>query len=122
MTEERPCLSGILLELPAIELMFLWSELVECWHGVNGFGGDTAEIYAYRFYRYSPALDGAKMSDWKERNSERRANACEGLCELVRIFCQRYNCKATIDGDGLELWKVRNLLHFDYRAHVRIER
>ncbi len=35
--------------MPLDEMLGVWGELVEAMHGVNGFGGTDAELYAYRF-------------------------------------------------------------------------
>jgi len=37
-----------MLNMTTKEAMLIYGELTQCLYGKNGFGGDTAEIYAYR--------------------------------------------------------------------------
>ena len=52
-----------LLTVNPLEMMHLWGELVECYHGVNGYGSDTAEIYAYRLMPYSPLVHSTALKE-----------------------------------------------------------
>lgn len=53
-----------LLTIPPLELLRLWSDLVEAMHGVHQYGGNVAEIYVYRLQRRSPARElGASTTD-----------------------------------------------------------
>jgi len=37
-----------------VQALSVWMELEDALHGENGYGGDTAEIYIYRFMAYRP--------------------------------------------------------------------
>lgn len=47
-----------ILTVSTHQLMQIWGELVEACHGVHGFGGHVAEIYAYRLTPYTPTCHG----------------------------------------------------------------
>lgn len=113
-----------LIEVSLIELLKLWGELVEAYHGVNGFGGSVAEIYAYRFQRYSPLAHGPPIN--RRPSDELRdihLRAGNALVELIEEFCNQYNCQATVDGLEVSAW-CRQLnagaFEFDHRAHVAV--
>ncbi len=109
-------MKNLLLEVSQLELMKLWAELNEAWHGINGFGGDTAEIYSYRLQPYSPMA--------RTGNIQRGIlchNAAYALVNLVEIFCGEYKCAATIDNVPPRKWQDEIDI-FDHRAHVRIKK
>lgn len=119
--------SNPLAAVPTIELMKLWGELVEAYHGVNGFGGHTAEIYSYRLQRYDPSVhrridrDGA----YNDKSKTHYTCAAHALCALLYEFCSAYNCDAEIEGLKVDDWcklTVQGDIVFDHRAHVRIKR
>ena len=111
-----------LLEVSQFELMKLWAELNEAWHGVNGFGGNTAEIYSYRLQLYSPMAHGPNRTGTGD--IEKRIlchNAACVLVDLVEMFCHEYSCTATIDNAEPRKWQYE-IDTFDHRAHVKIEK
>lgn len=104
-----------LLQIGPFQLMELWAELVEAWHGVNGFGGDTAEIYAYRFQAYSP------FAHWhhdEEKLGEIGLQSARQLYELLTMFKVRHDCRIIVDGKPLGAWLKK--FPFNHRVHVRI--
>ncbi len=110
-------MKNLLLEVSQLELMKLWAELNEAWHGINGCGGDTAEIYSYR-------LQPAHSSETKTGNIQRGIlchNAANALVNLVEIFCDEHSCAATIDNIPPRKWQYEIDI-FDHRAHVRIKK
>lgn len=104
------------LALP--EAMTLWGELVEALHGVNGFGSDTAELYAYRFGHYSPLSVNASTND---RYEEGRANA-RVLFDLLTAFADHYRCHIEVNGRELGDWLTSPQSQFNHRVHVRVWR
>lgn len=78
-------------------ILWLWSELEDAWHGCNGFGGDTAEIYVYRFLPYCPT---------GEPDDEEVAAALKGALEVMLLFQERRNCRLTIGGRTIGDWFV----------------
>lgn len=117
---------GPLLTMPPLELAKLWGELVEAYHGKNGFGGDTAELYSYRFQRMNPQLHAAKIDDEDRRDEiewEHYFAAGRALLSLLQQFCMDHQCSTTIDGIEAEEWAESIACdnhRFDHRAHVKI--
>lgn len=117
---------GPLLTLPPLEFAQLWGELVEAYWGHNGFGGDTAELYSFRFQRYNPTVHMSSMRDGPERDEEEFNHFCGAartLLSLVQQFCIAYGCLCEIDGVSVEEWAdavACNKHRFRHRAHVRV--
>lgn len=119
--------SNPLVEVSQIELLRIWGELVESYHGVNGHGGDTAELYACRFQRYSPMIHGGHdlTSNQLRLKAGVDRNAAFALVALVEEFCREYNCSAEIDGIDPAIWCKEisfNQRAFDHRAQVKVKR
>lgn len=111
-----------LLTVTLIEMMKLWGDLVECYHGVNAYGGYTAEIYAYRLQSYSPVDHNASvMTDLKAaRTAELNTMAANALASLCEEFARQYECKIYIDGRDLPDWLMAIGDQFDHRVHVEV--
>lgn len=110
-----------LMTVNLLGLLHVWGQLVECYHNVNGCGGDVAEIYAFHITRYSPFVHKAHESG--KRAQEVALNAANALCSIVEEFCTQYDCRAEIDGITLAEWCAicNNRRHvYDHRCHVRI--
>lgn len=99
------------------ELLLLWGELVECRYGDNKFGGDTAELYAYRFGRHEPRLQHVTSLDdpWMVETGLERAGALHALLDR---FQAAYEVDIEVDGRPFGDW-VRQT-PFVHRAHVRV--
>jgi hypothetical protein len=113
-----------MLNMPMIEVLRVWTELVEAYHGVNGYGGDTAELYAYRFCRDDPTrrldkVDGEKCQ--LRKDAERRAgNEARGaLWSLLTLFQQVMSAEVYVDGKTLYQWQQASE-PFDHRVHVKV--
>ena len=118
---------ALLFLQPALDI---WEELVEAYHGVNGFGSTVAEVYAYRLAWRSPYLelprkDGAEPSSWLDLRPLRSAtvSAADALTEICDAF-ERQHSSASITIDGLRpaAWRKSIGLHFDHLAHVEVTR
>src|SRR5262249_25383349 len=70
--------------LSMAQALLIWSELMDAYHGKNGFGGDTAEIYMYRLMPYDPALVHDPTAD--HNGTVDQAN--RSLCSLLLFFEQ----------------------------------
>jgi len=111
-----------LLNIPAFTLMELWAELTECYHSVNDYAGNTAEIYAYRLQMYSPKAH----SDWgatdsgKARARELALESNEMLIQLCAMFAERYDCNVLINDYFFDEWPLG--YEFDHRLHVTVEK
>lgn len=105
-----------LLEIGILPLLRLWSELVEAYHKINRYGGDIAEIYAYRFQNNNPILH---ITDRKQLE----LITGRQLTQLLRLFCTEYLC--TIEVNKMTLTEIEELVEegcfkFDHRVHVKI--
>lgn len=114
MRDGAPALADVSLRAT----LHVWGELVEAYHGVNGYGGDTAEVYAYRLMPYLPTevLNGYQPESAPRVEAE--AAAARALYVLLRMFQERYECAIAVDGRTLGPWFARQ--RFDHRAHVRV--
>lgn len=106
------------------QALALWSELEDAYAGRSSYGGDTAEIYAYRLKSHDPALAmaGPKAIDSPIIGDRVRAdarNAERALVDLIRVFQERRPCDVEIDGLEPEKWLAGDG-HFLHRCHVKI--
>lgn len=112
------------------QILDVWGDLVAAYHGVNGYGSDTAEIYAYRMLpdcprrRLSPPGCGG-LTD--EAHAEAAQAAARNLYGLLATFREHYpDCRiypdCTRSGNGRILGKWYTQVHLDHRTHVRILR
>jgi len=102
---------------PAVDsltLMDVWGGLIEAYHGVNGYGGDTAEIYAYTLRRSSVN---------KMVYREDHLDSVDNLVELCKYFESNYRVKITINECSISTWK-KSVIPLDdfHRAHVKVIR
>ncbi len=108
------------------QALSIWSELWQAYYGKNGFGGDTAEIYAYRLMPYVPDVHAHHNSQYREsqsyifRNMDVSEKAAHSLCELLYAFQKETNCDITIDGESIGDWFHDQGSLFDHRCHVKI--
>lgn len=111
-------------DIRPFELLALWSELDDALNGQNGYGGDVAELYAYRFDVYSPVRHiPPGKPDWEPDAAAERAKR---LYDLLRLFASQRNCRISIGGRNGARWIGRTLGRwllsepFDHRVHVRV--
>lgn len=111
-----------LLHIDTFRLMTLWGDLLEAYHGVNGYSGDTAEIYAYRLMMNDPlayVLDEKSAMGAQARAKQNR-QAADGLHDLCRLFSSEYDCIIKVNGMSLTKWRKEVGSGFDHRCHVRV--
>jgi hypothetical protein len=101
------------------QVLSIWSELWQAYYGKNGFGGDTAEIYAYRLMPYSPSLHMTGET-FKESNDELRINAVNSLVTLCNKFAKDNDCTIKIDNLPSDRWISVIGREFDHRCHVKV--
>lgn len=102
-----------ILSIPPYELLRLWTELEEARHGTNGFGGNTAELYAYRFGCMGPSysMDSASAAE-----SDRKSGLA--LHALLDLFLEHHpGISLEVDGSGFGAWMARPFRH---RVHVTV--
>lgn len=113
-----------LLGIDLLTILDVWAALTECRHGVNGFGGDTAEIYAYTLQKYDPLAHGHTANRIAQDEELQRLGigAARALATLLDLFCTQHECSFDIDGlyykDWLHRVETGDIL-FHHRAHVR---
>lgn len=109
-----------LLSIPLGEMLDLWAEIREADLGVNGYGGDVAELYAYRFVGRSPSAE-MDVPDGRELQSLEAADALLALCREYEL---RRECMVEIETpNGWRRcggWLAEG--GFDHRVHVRVRR
>lgn len=114
-------MTSLILNIPMIEVLRIWGELVEAEHGVNGYGGDTAELYAYRFCGDSPTRRLQEVKGKLRTKADKAAamEARETLYSFLSLFEKVKSVKCEVDGKTLWDWFQTNE-PFDHRVHVRV--
>jgi hypothetical protein len=98
------------------QLITLWVELEDAYNGVNGFGSETAEIYAYTLQPRSPGYD--QGSD-KVDSIELELDASKSLYEVLVLFKSKRDCDIFIEERKLGKWLLEE--KFLHRCHIRIK-
>jgi hypothetical protein len=110
-----------MINLSQQQLLRLWSELDDALYGKNGFGADTAEIYAYTVLPADPTVDSASPAAMREK--ARRENALQAartLHSVLVLFSEMRDCVITVDNDKLGKWLLFE--PFDHRVHVTVRK
>lgn len=108
-----------MIDLTMRQAFAIWMELIEAYHGTNGYGGNTAEIYAYSLQQCDPATQLTGTLG-EEAQREQAALAAVNLKTLIALFLETYRCSALhIDGEPWQEALKSGLVH---RCHVRILR
>ncbi len=116
--------------LSVVQALTVWSEFEHALRGTNGYGGDTAEIYAYSVMPHTPTHtaaieDGGYTSINVDCAKDSWVGAANSLLALLRFFVERHGggdkIEVTIDGVTPEEW-LKAPGYFNHRAHVTITR
>lgn len=110
-------------DISLVSILSLWSDLADAYWG-KACHGDTAEIYAYRFWQYAPTLDspgGFKMGcDARFKAiADRHSQAVNSLLDLLEHFAKERQCSIVIDGEPMSGWHRTNW-DFSHRAKIRV--
>lgn len=116
--------------LSVTQAVTVWSEFEQALHGTNGFGGNTAEIYAYSVMPHTPTHTAAIESGSNTGLAFNCAEdswlgAANSLYALLKFFVERHGGEEKIEAiiDGVTPDKWHNTIgHFNHRAHVTITR
>lgn len=100
--------SPALLTAPLSGILDAWGQLVEAYHGVSRFGGDTAEVYAYLL---TASMPGAMRG-------ERDAASAAAMSDLLSLFVERQECAVEVDGQPFRAGD--KLPPNGHRWHVRV--
>jgi hypothetical protein len=98
------------------QLINLWVQLEDAYRGVNGYGGDTAEIYAYTVQARPP---GYPWGFFAEDDKEFELKASKSLYEVLNLFKKKRKCVIYVEGRLLGEWLLKERFH--HRVHVRIK-
>jgi len=113
----------VMVDLTIRQAVHVWSELQDAYRGINGYGGHTAEIYAYRLQQRDPTAEATSTSFTetqmhKQAVHEQAVHAGLNLIGLIEIFMDTYDCVVTVDDHGA--WKGALLTGLYHRCHVKI--
>jgi hypothetical protein len=97
------------------QALHVWSELEDARNGVNGFGGNTAEIYVYRVMHRNPGMDGQIRQSGTEYDDAHDA-ANVALYELFTLYAARRGVRIHVYGRKLGPWLKK--ARFTHRVHV----
>lgn len=106
-----------------VQALGVWSDLCDAYHG-KGWGGDTAEIYLYRFMADCPTVTwsrgtGKPLDGIAADEEQRRVKAAnEALCSLLLHFAEERDCEVRVEGQPLGAWVAT--AGFDHRVHVTV--
>ena len=102
--------------------LHLWSEFEQAYFGANGFGGNVAEIYAYRLiprgHTYAPPGPN-RTGMFAEDNEQMDRDSAIALYELLVLFKEHRDCHIRIYDRALGPWLKKQM--FDHRVHVEIK-
>jgi hypothetical protein len=110
-----------MIDLSQRQLLKLWPELDDALYGKNGFGADTAEIYAYTVLPADPSADSASPAAMREE--ARRENALQAartLHAVLVLFSEIRDCVITVDDDRLGKWMLT--WEFEHRVHITVRK
>ncbi len=104
----------------------IWSDLWQAYYGRNGYGGDTAEIYAYRVMAYDPVVAAGTFSKtgfdgtstFKEHADTVYELAASALVHILTKFEVDAECRVEINGKKPIQWIGTE--RFDHRVHVKV--
>lgn len=112
-----------------VQALSLWTDLMNAYHGKNSFGGDTAEIYMYRFTSSDPSAEAAVFrgdrnvdpsSFMGQARIKQIEGANESLHNLLEHFAKTQEARVEIDGKELGAWV--KTAGFAHRVHVKVVR
>lgn len=106
-----------MINLSINQLLDVWNELVRAYYGENAYGGNVAEIYAFRLMPSSPL---AEQGDYGAQ-SDRAARAAESLAAVMRKFSEYFDCAVYLEGYRQDE-TIASIFLRDGRVHVKVVR
>lgn len=104
----------------------IYDELIDAKNGVNGFGGEMAEIYVFRLMPFSPVYSMENEGKcWDEENRMMEKKAAEDFHSLCHIFAKKHSVSININDVDMHQWisKVRSgEFRFYHRVHVEVKK
>ena len=113
------------MNLPSISIpqaLDLWADIEDAYQGINQYGGDELEVYAYRLVWTSPSGYAGVHS--REESTRLQEEAAETLTAIVLRFCERRNCRAYLSRwkEPIEITPETPIEPFSHRTHIRVVR
>jgi len=108
-----------------LEAMKIWGEIVECLHNKNRYGGNIAEIYAYRLEPFI-ARARARLDEMSEKEEiEFTHEAAMNLGNILETFIEVYECKIFVEEQKFSTWfnniKKRKNTYY-HRYHIKVKK
>lgn len=109
--------------LSMVQALGIWSELEDARQGLNGYGGDVAELYVYRFMPHDPLVArSAEVGAAGDLVQEAYDQANESMHNLLRHFAKKRRVRIDIEGPhgwtGVGGWL--KAARYTHRVHVRV--
>lgn len=107
------------------EAMLIYGELMQCYYKKNGYGGDTAEIYAYRCGQMTATVyraigmnekDLASTTILREALEDFSTDAARNLATVCQQFSKVMDVDIEIDDKPL----AEGVEPFAHRVHVKV--
>jgi hypothetical protein len=111
------------------QILKLWSELEDCYHNSNGFGGNVAEIYAYTLRQESPAHIhlrtsmpdcGVSSEIYGDDIIQENLDTGSALVHFCKKFAKDKKCSVFIEGRDCFLEELKSF-SFDHRIHISVK-
>jgi len=104
------------------QALSLWSDLDDAFYKDNSFGGDTAELYVYRFMPSNPTVSSAQFggmpsNQWVE---EAYVEAGETMVSFLSYYAKKRECEIIVNDEKLGPWLATG--QHRHRIHVRVVR
>lgn len=108
----------------------VYADVAMAWAGCNGFGGNTAQIYAYRLWPYCSTIGRDGIVEHLERAGSiyhddavsMEANGRADLATICRHAEEHLGGKVTIYDAPIDEWESWEGFAFSHRAEVCFER
>jgi len=104
-----------------LQALSVWSELEQAYYDNNGYGTDTAEIYAYTLLPNMPSERLHSASDLLDYYLDEYLNAGQVLVSLCMLFAEQRQCAVLIDDVPCAEWAAKDFA-FQWRVHVKVVR
>lgn len=101
-----------------LQALTVWSELWQAYYVKNGYGGDTAEIYAYTLQPRCPIME-QPLDSLPEVGIELGLQAAKSLYAILCLFREKHDCSIEVNGKVLGEWFADT--PFVHRCHVKVE-
>lgn len=112
------------MNLTSKQAIDIYDELIHCMNNNNGYGGDTAEIYAYRLWIYSPLLArGRETIIFQKEHDKIYIDGAKSLCDVIEYFIEKNGSRVKsvlIDELNYKTWLKRIKNNFQHRSHVKV--